>query len=101
MPEVGQSCSTPVNNENNCEVSTRYFTTETNVAIFSTMNGTGYDLPRGCIYDAVTKEKTGKTFVYWNPNGLVLSTDPNIRQICESRPDTTEQAVDQMIVAID
>ena len=70
------------------------------MAIFSTMKGSGYDLPLGCIYDAVTKTKTGKTFVYWNPNGLVLSTDPNIRQICESRPNTTKSEVDQMIDAI-
>ena len=48
-------------------------------AVYIETEGDGYDLPYGCIWDATRPEKY---FSYWNPNGVVISRDPKIRQIC-------------------
>lgn len=55
--------------------------------VYATLRGygnntdSGHHLPYGCILDAVSTEQR---FIYWNPNGRVLSTDKNILQICYS-----------------
>ena len=46
------------------------------------MEGNGNDLPYGCISDKVTP---GFHYMYWNPNGVAKSADPNIRQICHEQ----------------
>ena len=75
--DVGKLCENPVNNEEQCKVATNHFSN----AVYSTLKGPAYQLPFGCIWDAVTPEQI---FVYWNPYGYVLSTDSNIRQVCQS-----------------
>ena len=41
--------------------------------------GDGTDLPFGCISD---RTKSGIHSIFWNPNGLAISADPKVRQIC-------------------
>ena len=43
--------------------------------------GNGTDLPFGCISDKVSN----KHYIYWNPEGMAISQDPNIRTICIQR----------------
>ena len=50
-------------------------------AIYVETKGDGKQLPHGCIMDSVT---TGKTYVYWNKNGVVKSFDPHLKTICFS-----------------
>ena len=48
------------------------------------IKGKGHDLPYGCILDSITSEQTS---VYWNPDGVAISADPNVRQICDDKLD--------------
>ena len=43
--------------------------------------GNGTDLPFGCISDNTSYQH----YVYWNPEGKVISNDPNLRQICKKK----------------
>jgi len=76
-----------VNNPEDCQMAVEYFPN----AIYASIRKHGFapdfanDLPYGCILDAVTQDKT---YVYWNPNGSVLSNDQKIRQICYSTTST-------------
>ena len=57
------------------------------------MSGKGHDLPKGCIADALSRNKKSvwdpiimignpKKAVYWNPEGVATSNDAKIREIC-------------------
>ena len=47
--------------------------------------GTGHDLPYGCIMQ-IAKGRYGQElyshYLYWNPEGVALSNDPDIRTVC-------------------
>ena len=42
-------------------------------------SGDGVDLPFGCISDMVSQ----KHYVYWNPDGKTISSDPKLSVICK------------------
>ena len=75
--EVGKLCNNPVNNRRQCKKAADHFPN----ALYSTLKGAGHHLPGGCVWDNVAEDEK---FVYWNPDGSVLSNDPNIRQVCYS-----------------
>ena len=76
----GKLCYNAVKSEENCKKATEDF----NDATYKVAQGQGYDLPYGCISD---KSTIGKHNVYWNPNGVALSNDSNIRPICNPTAD--------------
>ena len=71
----GQSCYTPVKTRIDCKRASKEF----EGAIYVTAQGDGHDLPRGCIYD---KSHGAMHFIFWNPDGVALSNDPDICQVC-------------------
>ena len=86
ISRVGELCENPVETKH-CQMAAEYFPNATYAAIRE--SGFAVDfanaMPYGCIWDTVTQDKT---YVYWNPNGSVLSNDRNIRQICYSTTPT-------------
>ena len=50
--------------------------------------GPGHDLPAGCIGDAVAPPHN--PVVYWNPEGVAISNDPKLREICKDHSRTFE-----------
>ena len=49
--------------------------------------GVGHDLPYGCILDTASSPNT---IMYWNENGVAMSADPDIRQVCKDNVDLYE-----------
>ena len=86
---VGKLCENPVDTNEQCQMAAECFPNATYASISKPGFTTDFanDLPYGCIWDTVTQNKT---YIYWNPNGSVLSNDPNIRQLCCSTTPTEE-----------
>ena len=80
MSPIGLSCRNPVNETNVCQEAADLAKIEFLTA--EDIEGNGADLPYGCISDKVTP---GFHYMYWNPNGVAISADPNIRQICQGK----------------
>ena len=76
LSKIGSNCNNPVNNTNDCKEAA----TLTLNATFVNADGDGYDLPYGCVSDKVT---SGQHRLYWNPKGVAVSNDPNVRQVCK------------------
>ena len=76
LSKPGYLCENPVNTLEGCK---RVASIWPNVN-YVIGKGAGHDLPYGCILDNITSLLA---IVYWNPNGLATSADPNIRQICK------------------
>ena len=74
------SCQNPVNETKVCQEAASLAKVEFLTA--ENIHGDGGDLPYGCISDKVTP---GFHYIYWNPNGVAISGDPNIRQICQEQ----------------
>ena len=77
LSPVGISCRNPVNNSLSC-------TSAGNEANLYDQpsgdhSGNGTDLPFGCISARTT---SGAHSIFWNPNGMAISDDPKVRQIC-------------------
>ena len=51
------------------------------VSTFVNASGNGSYLPSGCISDKVS----GKHYVYWNPEGATISSDPKLKLICKGK----------------
>ena len=84
---VGKLCETPVSTKEHCQMAAEYFTNTTYASIRKPGFAANFtnDIPYGCIWDTVTQDKT---YIYWNQNGIVLSNDSNILQICYSTTPT-------------
>ena len=50
-------------------------------SMFVNASGNGIYLPSGCISDKVS----GKHYVYWNPEGTTISSDPKLELICKNK----------------
>ena len=50
-------------------------------SMFVNASGNGIYLPSGCISDKVS----GKHYVYWNPEGTTISSDPKLSLICRNK----------------
>ena len=72
---TGQYCYSAVKNRFDCKRASNDF----EGAIYVTAHGDGHALPRGCISD---KSHSDTHLIFWNPDGVALSNDPNIRQVC-------------------
>ena len=92
MSKPGKPCTNAVADKHDCSKAAWYFNRiglilnvygETFTFIEDLAEG-GYDLPKGCIIDMVkyTMLITPITYVYWNPNGVVLSSDIRVKQVC-------------------
>ena len=83
LSNVGELCQDPITNETLCKI-----VSEDNVfegSNYVNMTGDGHDLPYGCILDTLSYYSTnGSARIYWNPQGVGIPRDKNIRQICAS-----------------
>ena len=79
----GSLCDIPVNSLAGCKKAANILPTIQYVEA----NGTGHDLPYGCIVDKLSLKQN---VVYWNPNGVAVSSDRNIRQVCKSKAGINE-----------
>ena len=80
LSHIGLSCRNPVNETKKCQEAASLAKIEFLTA--DEIEGNLADLPYGCIFDKVTQ---GFHYTYWNPNGVAISADPNIRQICQEQ----------------
>ena len=76
LSEVGSKCINPVHNTQDCKHAAAFLPNAT----FVNESGDGFDLPYGCISDNVTPRKH---LIFWNPAGVAVSLDPNVRQVCK------------------
>ena len=83
MSRVGKVCENSIDKESICISSAN----QVNKFKFMRGNGTGVDLPYGCILDKTNPETP---YIYWNPNGVAISADPQIREICLEKEDPLE-----------
>ena len=78
LSKPGKLCKYPVNSLNGCKDAA----TSLPEVNYVSLSGDGYDLPNGCIFDNITLKQNS---LYWNPKGVVISKDPNIRQVCKHK----------------
>ena len=75
LSDFGKLCTTPINNERECQNAANYFN-----AVYAVIKGSGRDVPYGCILNQL---KLGNKFLFWNPDGIIDgSIDVRIQQIC-------------------
>ena len=81
IPDI--QCEIPISNVDVCKM-----IGESNVferSSYQNLTGDGHDLPYGCILDTLHFHSShGLQKIYWNPKGVAISRDKNIRQICFS-----------------
>ena len=80
LSNAGDTCKVPVSDETLCEkignIKGLSFT-------YGNMTGEGVDVPYGCISDTLhSNPPHGAPRLYWNPLGVAVSNDTDIRQIC-------------------
>ena len=79
---VRGNCKNPVNSKNKCKEAAKFINSEKNVT-FTKAIGKGHDLPDGCIfYTKMINSWMKKQYIFWNPNGVALSFDDKIQQVC-------------------
>ena len=83
LSNVGELCQDPITNETLCKMVS--YDNVFEVSNYVNMSGDGHDLPYGCILDTSSYYSTnGSARIYWNPQGVGIPRDKNIRQICAS-----------------
>ena len=83
LSKVGKSCIYPISDGMVCKMvaEAKIFKGSTYV----NMTGEGHDMPYGCILDTLYRpHANGLNWLYWNPGGVAISRDKNVRQICFS-----------------
>ena len=83
LSKFGAACKNPVNSSRECKKAANFLAT----AVYVRGTGMGHDLPYGCIAQYT---KSRQTVLYWNPKGITVSTDPNVRQVCKDKIDLLE-----------
>ena len=83
LSRVGKNCENSIKNESLCRESA----TLLKDSIFATSNNGVSDLPYGCILD---KTDGNNHYIFFNPNGVVRSADPQVREICLITEDPLE-----------
>ena len=75
LSRVGKNCKNSIRKESLCRESAKLL----NDSQYAISNDAGKDLPYGCISDQTNNDNH---YVFWNPNGLIRSADPKVREIC-------------------
>ena len=83
-------CQNSIKDENHCKKAATYLANSRQQGVFSSKfveaSGNGYDLPYGCIAELEDHDYGygygNLSYVYWNPNGVSLSADGHIREVC-------------------
>ena len=91
MSGVGKVCENHVENESTCQESASLLKDRQYVKA----KGVGADLPFGCISD---KTDVDNHLVYWNPNGVAVSNDPLVRQICLQKEDPLKGMLTRFVI---
>ena len=83
LSNVGELCENPISDVTVCKMVAESKVIER--SSFENLTGDGHDLPYGCILDTLHFHSShGLQKIYWNPKGVAISRDENIRQICLS-----------------
>ena len=83
LSNVGELCEKPIPDVTVCKMVAESKVIER--SSFENLTGDGHDLPYGCILDTLHFHSShGLQKIYWNPKGVAISRDENIRQICLS-----------------
>ena len=86
LAEVGKLCEEPlisINNTEECKIAQLWLQKNNpkfQSSRFINASGDGSSLPFGCISDKVSNNH----YIYWNPEGMTISADPNLRLICKN-----------------
>ena len=80
LSRVGKNCKNSIGNESLCREAAKFL----NDSQYAISNDAGKDLPYGCILD---KTNNDNHYVFLNPNGLIRSADPKVREICSITDD--------------
>ena len=83
LSKLGTLCKDPLSSIRECKKAAKVFPT----AVYVRSTGTGHDLPYGCI---AQHTRSQQTVLYWNPSGIIVSEDPNVRQVCNDKVDLHE-----------
>ena len=83
-------CQNSIKDENHCKKAATYLANSRQQGVFSSKfveaSGNGYDLPYGCIAELEDHDYGNGygnlSYVYWNPNGVAMSADGHIREVC-------------------
>jgi hypothetical protein len=83
LSKLGKLCKHPVSSTRECKKEAKVLPN----AVYVRATGTGHDLPYGCI---AHNTRSQQTVLYWNPGGVTVSQDPNVRQVCKDKVDLYE-----------
>ena len=83
LSEIGNVCKLPVNSIRECKKAVNFLPK----AVYVRATGMGHDLPYGCIAHNTISQQI---VIYWNPNGVTVSNDTNVRQVCNDKIDLYE-----------
>ena len=81
LSNVGESFREPISDDTDCKMIANAGVLES--SSYMKLTGDGHDLPYGCILETFSND-TGHLFprIYWNPEGVAVSNDERIRQLC-------------------
>ena len=83
LSKLGNLCENPISSMKRCKDAANVWP---NVS-YITIKGKGRDLPYGCIAENIPPEQTS---IYWNPDGVAISADRNVRQVCDDKLEKRE-----------
>ena len=83
LSKIGNMCKHPVSSIRECKKAVNFLSK----AVYVDGTGMGHDLPYGCIAHNTISQQI---VLYWNPNGVTVSKDPNVRQVCNDKVDLYE-----------
>ena len=83
LSKIGNVCKHPVSSIRECKKAVIFLSK----AVYVDGTGMGHDLPYGCIAHNTISHQI---VIYWNPNGVTVSNDTNVRQVCNDKIDLYE-----------
>ena len=83
LSDLGKKCSDHLSNPVISDVECKY-ASEIIGATYVVSEGNGYDLPFGCLL-------SDENLIYWNPNGVAISADKKLRQICQAKREMEQE----------
>ena len=83
LSNVGGKCREPITDDTDCKMIANAEGFEG--ASYVNLTGDGHDLPYGCILETLPHDTAHLLpRIYWNPEGVAVSNDERIRQVCLS-----------------
>ena len=83
LSNVGGKCREPIYDDTACKIMADAEVFEG--SSYVNLTGEGHDLPYGCILETLPHDTVHLSpRIYWNPEGVAVSNDERIRQVCLS-----------------